>query len=633
MKIAIIGFGNMGSFFYNALKKSNKVFAYDLNSEKLNNIDKNHRIEHISDLSKINPDILINAAPLTKTAEVFKITLPFVSKKCVLCDIASVKGELKDFYKSIKNPFISIHPMFGPTFGQLQKLENENAVLIKESDETSTHFFKSFFKSFNIRVFIYSFEEHDKMMAYSLSLPFISSFVFSLCTTDTTVPGTTFKKHQKIAKGLLSEDHHLLSEILFNPHTVEQLRIVSGKIEHLKHIINGKDYEESIKFIGKLKANLQNGYAKDSNDNNETVFPTEGVLKMSPYVPGKTITEVAKQYQLDEKNMVKLASNENPLGAPVEVKNAISDMLNNIHLYPDGSSKTLKSKLSDKFNIPSNNIIIGNGSSEIIENVCMTFMKEKSNGLFSEFGFGLYKKAILASNHSYIEVPAVDFGHSTEHFLNSINDFTKVIFIANPNNPTGTMIPQNELLEFIKKVRKNILVVLDEAYIEYTDINPQKGGLEILKNDKLKNLLVLRTFSKVYGLAGLRVGYGFGHESIIEALDKVRTPTNITTIAQTAASTALECDYHIKKSQELNIVEKEFLMENLIKQNLNPVKSHGNFILINVNKSGKEVTENMEKLGVIVRPMDSYNLPNYIRVTVGKREENMKFLNALKKTM
>jgi len=627
MKIAIIGLGNMGSFFYNSLKKENEVFVFDKNKNKLDEISKKHKIETLSKLSVLKPELVLNAVPLSKTTDTFKTILPYISEKCVLCDIASVKGNLKDFYSSIENRFISIHPMYGPTFGVLQKLESENAVIIKESDSSTTEFFKDFFHSLGIRVFNYTFEEHDKMMAYSLSLPFISSFVFSACTNNTTVPGTTFKKHQKIAKRLLAEDHHLLSEILFNPHTVEQLRLVSGKMEHLKHIINGKDYEESIKFIGKLKENLANGYVKNTTQNEESILATEGVQKLSPYVPGKTIEEVAKQNNLQANSIVKLASNENPLGAPPEVKNAIVNSVDKISLYPDGSSKELKIKISEKFNIKTENIIIGNGSSEIIENVCMAFMKEKSNALVSEFGFGLYKKAILAANHSYLSVPDENLGHSTENFLKNINKFTKVIFISNPNNPTGTIIEQKKLKIFVEKVPKNILIVLDEAYIEYTNINPKKGGLSLVKEHN--NLLVLRTFSKVYGLAGLRVGYGFAHSSIIEALDKVRTPTNITSLAQLAALKALDCDEHVKESVKQNKIEMKFLTENLQKLNLEVIESHGNFLLINVKQKGSTVVEKMEKAGVIVRGMDSYKLFNYIRVTVGTRKENKKFISVL----
>jgi len=632
MNIVVLGMGNMGHFFYQVLKESNTVKVFDISKEKLKNVPNANILGKLEDLADEQVDMLINAVPLTKTIEIFEQIIPYVNETCVLCDIASVKGDLQKFYKKHVNPFISIHPMFGPTFADLSLLEGENAVIIKESDKNAIEFFKKLFNKLKVEVFEYSFAEHDKMMAYSLSLPFISSFVFSACTRNTTVPGTTFKKHQKIAQGLLSENHRLLSEILFNPHTVTQISTISGKIEHLKHIINGRDYDEALKFIGQLKNNIENNYVKSKKAIQKKLLPTKSVLNMSPYIPGKTVEQVALENGLQKSEIVKLASNENPYGAPKEVIEEVKNNANNICFYPDGSSRKLKEKIADKFQVDAKNIVIGNGSSEIIENVCVAFMEKDSEALISEYGFGLYKKAVLASNHKFKQVKADGLSHSLDNFLNEIDEFTKVIFIANPNNPTGTVVDFESLKSFIKQVPENILIVVDEAYIEYSGFG-DSNCLEILKENGNKNLLVLRTFSKVYGLAGLRVGYGFADEEIVNALDKVRSPSNITILSSLACEKALSCDYFVEKSVNLNNKEKDFLYERLKDLKVNAFDSYGNFILIDVFKNGSEVVKKMESLGVVVRGMESYGLKTHIRVTVGTNEQNKKFISALKEAL
>jgi histidinol-phosphate aminotransferase len=629
MKIAILGMGNMGHFLFNVLKEENVLKVFDVNKERLAQIPVQNILQNIEEVQSEKFNMVINAVPLTKTVEVFEQIIPLLDNNCILCDIASVKGKIQDFYKQHTNPFISIHPMFGPTFADLSLLEGENAVIIKESNQFATDFFKHLFNKLKVEVFEYSFLEHDKMMAYSLSLPFISSFVFSACTTATTVPGTTFKKHQKIAQNLLAEDHRLLSEILFNPHTVNQIRTISGKIEHLKHIINGKDYEESLKFIGQLKKNIENNFVKKTITAEKKLLPVKSVLRMSPYIPGKTVDQVAVQNSITPSSIVKLSSNENPLGAPEKVVEVIKNRAESICYYPDGGSTKLKEKISEKFKIKTENIIIGNGSSEIIENVCVAFMEKNNIALISEFGFGLYKKAVLASNHNFKEVKANKLGHCLDNFLSSIDTSVKVIFIANPNNPTGTMVSFSKLKSFMEQIPQNILVVADEAYIEYSRAGEENSCLTLLKNQNFKNLLVVRTFSKVYGLAGLRVGYGFADKEIITALDKVRSPSNISILSGIACEVALDCDDFVSQSVELNNTEKTYLFENLKKL---PVKAHpsfGNFILVNVFCDSANIVKKMEGKGVIVRDVSSYGLKTHIRVTVGTREQNKKFLHTL----
>lgn len=256
MKIAILGIGHMGSWLARELKKENKIAAYDLDKGKINEIENVKVLSSLSELESFNPDLLINAVTLQNTLKAFEESVNYISKTCIICDVASVKGEIPAFYVKSGFRFVSLHPMFGPTFADMDSLKEENIVIIKESDEKGKEFFRNFFKRYGLNVFEYTFDEHDRMMAYSLTLPFISSMVFSGCVTSKVVPGTTFARHKKIAKGLLSEDDNLLSEILFNPYSVEQLNKITAQLEFLKHVINAREYEEMKEVLRKLRGNL-----------------------------------------------------------------------------------------------------------------------------------------------------------------------------------------------------------------------------------------------------------------------------------------------------------------------------------------------------------------------------------------
>lgn len=256
MKVGILGAGKMGKWLAKELAKNNKVCLL-VRGNKSINIENVKTISKMSELKTFNPNFLINAVSLQNTIEAFKNAEKFVPKECVFVDIASIKNGLPDFYKEYGHRFVSVHPMFGPTFSNLKELENESAVIIKESDKEAKQFMLGFFKSLRVTIFEISFEEHDEMMAYSLTLPFVSTMVFAACLNSKTVPGTTFKKHLQIAKSLLSEDDNLLSEILFNPHSVKQLRSVTSRLEFLKHIIEGRDSEEAKKFFNSLRDNIR----------------------------------------------------------------------------------------------------------------------------------------------------------------------------------------------------------------------------------------------------------------------------------------------------------------------------------------------------------------------------------------
>jgi prephenate dehydrogenase len=256
MRIAIIGAGKMGSWLAFALAGGNEIAVYDTDKMRSGAVKGAMALDGLDGLAKFKPQMLINAVSLQNTVAAFVAAAPHIPEDCIIADVASIKGGLPEYYKSAGFRFVSIHPMFGPTFTDMAALREENAVIIKGSDETGAAVFRKLFETLGIRVFEYTFDEHDRMMAYSLTTPFAASLVFAACMESTAVPGTTFARHRKIAKGLLSEDDHLLSEILFNQYSLVQLEKITAKLEFLKHVIKGKDYDEAIRFFDKLRKNV-----------------------------------------------------------------------------------------------------------------------------------------------------------------------------------------------------------------------------------------------------------------------------------------------------------------------------------------------------------------------------------------
>lgn len=256
MKIALIGTGHMGSWFARELMSDHEVAVYDTEAEKMNRLEGVTRLDGIAELDSFKPQLLMNAVSLKHTIPVFEEVGFYIDRSCVIVDIASVKGEIPNYYQRSPFPFVSIHPMFGPHFANLHQLKDENVIIISESHQNGKAFFQKFFERFNLKIFEYSFEEHDQLMAYSLTLPFASSIVFSACVTTNTVPGTTFSRHRQIAQKLLLEDDFLLSEVLFNKNSISQLENIVHRLEFLKHVIRAKDYEEAQKFFNKLRENL-----------------------------------------------------------------------------------------------------------------------------------------------------------------------------------------------------------------------------------------------------------------------------------------------------------------------------------------------------------------------------------------
>ena len=257
MKIAIIGAGKMGCWLAKALASGNEIALYDRTPAKAQKVPGVKILHDLPELAEFSPGLLINAVSLQNTVSAFNQAVAHLPKGCVISDVASVKAGLAEYYAQCGFRFASIHPMFGPTFADMDSLREENAVIINESDPSIAEFFTKFFAGLGVRVYKMSFREHDEMMAYSLTTPFVSSLVFASCVEKTTVPGATFARHMKIAKGLLSEDDHLLCEILFNPQSVRQIEKINSRLEHLKHIIKGKDREEAKEFLDKLRGKIR----------------------------------------------------------------------------------------------------------------------------------------------------------------------------------------------------------------------------------------------------------------------------------------------------------------------------------------------------------------------------------------
>lgn len=353
------------------------------------------------------------------------------------------------------------------------------------------------------------------------------------------------------------------------------------------------------------------------------------IEKLIPYVPGKPVEEVERE--LGIKEAVKLASNENPLGPSKKGIALMKKYISNLHRYPEGGCYYLSKRLSDKIKFPMENIVFGNGSNEVLEIIGRTFYQSGDEIIFSQYAFIVYKLVAQALGAKYHEVPAKGLAHDLDRMLEYVNDKTRLIYLANPNNPTGTMFRKKEFENFMNRVPKEVLVVLDEAYSEYVEDKNYPNGLQYLK--KYKNLIVVRTFSKIYGLAGLRVGYAVAENEIIDYMNRVREPFNVNTLAQFAALGALDDDEHIKRTKELTIEGLKYFYSEFDKMGIEYERSYGNFVLMRSPIKSMELYNNLLKEGVIVRPVGGYGLPDYLRVSVGLMKENKKFIAALKKVL
>lgn len=354
------------------------------------------------------------------------------------------------------------------------------------------------------------------------------------------------------------------------------------------------------------------------------------VLGIHPYVPGKPISELQRELGLSQ--ITKLASNENPLGASPLVLQAIKDELVDIARYPDGGAYSLKATLAEFIGVNSDNIAIGNGSNEVLELVARVFAAEGDEVIYSQYAFAVYPISTQIVGATGVEVPAKNWGHDLPAMLAAITDKTKLIYIANPNNPTGTFFSKQEWDAFISKVPKNIVVVLDEAYLEYAaSLMPAEqyfNGVDYIAD--YANLLVSRTFSKAYGLASLRIGYMTGHADTISYINQVREPFNVNQLAQVAAVKAIEDQAFVAESIKLNQLGLRQMITALEALNINYIPSVGNFICIDLGEDAMQINQALLQKGVIVRPVANYGMHGYLRISIGTQIENDHFIDALK---
>jgi len=348
------------------------------------------------------------------------------------------------------------------------------------------------------------------------------------------------------------------------------------------------------------------------------------ILEIIPYKPGKPISEVKRELGLDE--VIKLASNENPLGPSPRAKEVIQKTIGELHYYPEDSGYFLRNKLSEKLNIDPEMIVLGNGSSEIIVNIGRAFLKPGDQILTSETSFVMYALCGAYTNNKVIQTPMKDWSYDLDALAGNITSNTRIIFIANPNNPTGTYFGKQEWESFLNKVPSDVLVVLDEAYCEYVDQPNYPNGLDYLR--EYSNLVILRTFSKIYGLAGIRVGYGIASKELVDILYRVKLPFNANALGQEAAIAALDDDEFVSQSRDVNRKGLKFLEEFFRKNNVSCILSVANFIMITLPVDGNVCYEKMKKRGVLIRPLRGFGCRNGVRVTVGRMEENMKFADA-----
>ena len=350
----------------------------------------------------------------------------------------------------------------------------------------------------------------------------------------------------------------------------------------------------------------------------------ESILGLSPYQGGKPIDELARELGL--KNITKLASNENPLGVSAAVKEAVFNSLSSINRYPDGNCFELKKAIAEKLSVMPDMISLGNGSNELLELIARVFVSKKTDEvIFSQYAFVVYPLVTQALGATAKISPANNYGHDLNSMLSLISENTRLIFVANPNNPTGTLLSDDELYSFLNKVPNDIPVVLDQAYFEYLNIDDR--AIDWL--NEFENLIITRSFSKAYGLAGLRVGYSVCSPLIADFINRIREPFNVNYTAQVAAIAALSDDNHLKSSVEINAKGYEQLTNGFDSLQLNYIPSHANFIAVSFDNA-INIYNDLLKEGVIVRPVE---MKGYLRISIGTPDENEHLLSALKKVL
>jgi histidinol-phosphate aminotransferase len=353
--------------------------------------------------------------------------------------------------------------------------------------------------------------------------------------------------------------------------------------------------------------------------------PTLNTLPV--YQPGRPIEEVARELGLDVGEIIKVASNENPLGPSPLAVEAMKIAVGQSHLYPDGNAFYLKNKLAAKLAVEPTNLILGNGSNEIIEFVSHALLGPSGEIVVSQYCFAIYPLIAMMMGAKVNAVPAVGHGHDLRAMLEAITPATRIVWVANPNNPTGTLAKPDDVRALVEQVPDDVLLVMDEAYYEFLD--EPVDLLPLVRSGEKPNLLLMRTFSKIYGLAGLRIGYGIGHPDFVSALEKVRQPFNTNAVAQAGAMAALDDEAHLANTRRTNAEGLKFFETLCAEQGIEFVPSYANFVMVQVG-DGQAVFEAMQRQGVITRPMAGYGLPEWIRLSIGTAAENQRAAEALK---
>jgi len=353
------------------------------------------------------------------------------------------------------------------------------------------------------------------------------------------------------------------------------------------------------------------------------------IESLRPYVAGKPIDELKRELGLN--HVVKLASNENPLGPSPKAIEAMQKQMRNVHLYPDGGYD-LRVVLAKKFNLKIDNVIVGSGSEGIMSNIIRTFLCDDDEVLTTEAAFIGFQVLAKSRGVKYTTVPYTNWRYDLRAIAQQITDHTKIIYLANPNNPTGTIFTKEEFDEFYKHVPERVLIILDEAYYEYAKANPMYPDSMDYRYD---NVITLRTFSKVYGLAGIRIGYGFAHDELIRNLLKVKLPFEPSVLAQAAGLGALQDEEFLQKSLEINAIGRKFLTENLRQLDLHVIPSDANFVMVAMEsqKDAEHLYQELLKKGIIIRPLHAFGLPHCVRISVGTETENDIFIECLRKVL
>jgi histidinol-phosphate aminotransferase len=357
----------------------------------------------------------------------------------------------------------------------------------------------------------------------------------------------------------------------------------------------------------------------------------KGVQALSPYQPGKPISELARELGLNAADIVKLASNENPLGPGEKALAAAKAALEDLCLYPDGNGFELKRALSDRFGVDPSQITLGNGSNDVLEVIARCFADSNSEVIYSQYAFAVYPIVTQAIGAKGISVPAKNWGHDLDAMAAAVSDRTRLVFVANPNNPTGTVHEAGTIERFLQKIPAEVLVVLDEAYCEYLQGDQYADGISLLS--RFPNLIVCRTFSKAWGLAALRVGYSVSSAAVADILNRVRQPFNVDTVALAAATAALSDNDYLARSRENNAAGLKQFEQAFAGMGLDYIPSAGNFVAVEVGDQAMDIYQFLLTQGIIVRPVAGYGMPRHLRVSVGLPEQNHRFIDALSQAL